>query len=56
VGAHIFHPAVTARELPGMKLLTAKVLAGQVELLIGWCNYLAEQRQLPDSTCRKPPF
>jgi hypothetical protein len=47
---HIFHPAGSARELPVMKLLTAMVLEGQVELLIRWCNYWAEQRQLPDST------
>ena len=44
---HIFHPAGSAHELDAMKLFTLLILKGQVELVIRWFGYWADERQLP---------
>ena len=46
---HLFHPAGSAHELKAMKLFTRRILEGEVELVIRWFGYWAEERQLPPS-------
>lgn len=44
---HLFHPAGSAHELEAMKLFTLMILKGQVEQVIRWFGYWADERQLP---------
>ena len=43
---HVFHPPGSAHELEAMKLFTLMILNGQVEAVIRWFGYWADEHRL----------